>query len=274
MVDAGCRRAVLEVSSHSLALERVHGLAVPRGRVHQPDPRPPRLPRRHGRATSRPSACCSTSLLREDGHADPQRSTTTAPTSCAAPAAGTVWTYSADRRRPPTSGARTLQLSLDGTRFRAQHAARAARRSRRALLGRFNVQNMLAASAPRLALGLPPEAVAPRDRARCAACPGGMERVAAGQPFTVLVDYAHTDDALKNLLETVRGLKPRRVITRVRLRRRPRPHQAPADGRGGRAALRPRRRSPPTTRAASRPRRSSTRSAAACPAAARPRTRS
>jgi UDP-N-acetylmuramoyl-L-alanyl-D-glutamate--2,6-diaminopimelate ligase len=40
-----------------------------------------------------------------------------------------------------------------------------------------------------------------------------MERVSVGQPFTVLVDYAHTDDALKNLLETVRGLKPRRVIT-------------------------------------------------------------
>ena len=40
-----------------------------------------------------------------------------------------------------------------------------------------------------------------------------MEKVAVGQDFTVLVDYAHTDDALKNLLETVRGLGPRRVIT-------------------------------------------------------------
>jgi UDP-N-acetylmuramoyl-L-alanyl-D-glutamate--2,6-diaminopimelate ligase len=40
-----------------------------------------------------------------------------------------------------------------------------------------------------------------------------MEKVQAGQDFTVLVDYAHTDDALKNLLETVRALSPRRVIT-------------------------------------------------------------
>jgi UDP-N-acetylmuramoyl-L-alanyl-D-glutamate--2,6-diaminopimelate ligase len=43
--------------------------------------------------------------------------------------------------------------------------------------------------------------------------PGRLERVDAGQPFTVVVDYAHTDDALRNLLETVRTLGPRRVIT-------------------------------------------------------------
>ncbi len=39
------------------------------------------------------------------------------------------------------------------------------------------------------------------------------ERVLAGQDFTVLVDYAHTDDGLKNLLETVRDLSPTRLIT-------------------------------------------------------------
>jgi UDP-N-acetylmuramoyl-L-alanyl-D-glutamate--2,6-diaminopimelate ligase len=40
-----------------------------------------------------------------------------------------------------------------------------------------------------------------------------MERVDAGQGFTLLVDYAHTDDALRNLLETVRELSPRRILT-------------------------------------------------------------
>jgi UDP-N-acetylmuramyl tripeptide synthase len=40
-----------------------------------------------------------------------------------------------------------------------------------------------------------------------------MERVEAGQPFAVIVDYAHTDDALRSLLETVRELGPRRIIT-------------------------------------------------------------
>jgi UDP-N-acetylmuramyl tripeptide synthase len=40
-----------------------------------------------------------------------------------------------------------------------------------------------------------------------------MERVDAGQPFSVIVDYAHTDDALRNLLDTLRSLGPKRIIT-------------------------------------------------------------
>ena len=49
--------------------------------------------------------------------------------------------------------------------------------------------------------------------------PGRLERVQAGQDFAVIVDYAHTDDALKNLLETVRELGPRPRHHRLRLRR-------------------------------------------------------
>ena len=81
-----------------------------------------------------------------------------------------------------------------------------------ALVGRFNVENVLAALGAGLALGLPTDAVQ-RGIATLAGVPGRMEKVDAGQDFTVLVDYAHTDDALRNLLETVRGLGPRRVIT-------------------------------------------------------------
>jgi len=81
-----------------------------------------------------------------------------------------------------------------------------------ALVGRFNAQNVLAALGAGLALGLPADAVQ-RGIAALAGVPGRMEKVELGQDFTVLVDYAHTDDALKNLLETVRGLGPRRVIT-------------------------------------------------------------
>jgi UDP-N-acetylmuramoyl-L-alanyl-D-glutamate--2,6-diaminopimelate ligase len=80
------------------------------------------------------------------------------------------------------------------------------------LLGRFNVQNVLAALGASLALGLPPEAVL-RGLGSVTGVPGRLERVEGGQPFTVVVDYAHTDDALKNLLETVRELSPRRLIT-------------------------------------------------------------
>jgi len=43
--------------------------------------------------------------------------------------------------------------------------------------------------------------------------PGRMERVAAGQPFQIIVDYAHTPDALENMLTTLRALPHGRLIT-------------------------------------------------------------
>jgi UDP-N-acetylmuramoyl-L-alanyl-D-glutamate--2,6-diaminopimelate ligase len=208
MVDAGCRRAVLEVSSHSLALQRVHGLVF-RVAVFT------NLTRDHldfhGDMDRYFAAkrLLFESLLREDGHAivnlDDDRAGELLRVS-----RGTVWTCSIDNPAADIQ-AQELSLSLDGTRFRARTPA-GPLEIETALLGRFNVQNVLAALGAALALGLPPEAVR-RGIAALRGVPGRMERVAVGQPFTVLVDYAHTDDALKNLLETVRGLKPRRVIT-------------------------------------------------------------
>jgi UDP-N-acetylmuramoyl-L-alanyl-D-glutamate--2,6-diaminopimelate ligase len=43
--------------------------------------------------------------------------------------------------------------------------------------------------------------------------PGRFDRVEEGQPFMVVVDYAHTDDALRNVIAAARGLKPKRIIT-------------------------------------------------------------
>jgi UDP-N-acetylmuramoyl-L-alanyl-D-glutamate--2,6-diaminopimelate ligase len=83
---------------------------------------------------------------------------------------------------------------------------------RSGLTGEFNVQNLLMAAASALAAGATIQQVE-EGVAALEIVPGRMERVDAGQPFVVLVDYAHTDDALKNLLQTVRDLKPRRVIT-------------------------------------------------------------
>ena len=104
-----------------------------------------------------------------------------------------------------------MRLGLDRTRLSARTPF-GRFELETALVGRFNVQNVLAALGAGLALGLPPDAVQ-RGIASLPGVPGRMEKVSAGQDFTVLVDYAHTDDALKNLLETVRGLSPRRVIT-------------------------------------------------------------
>jgi UDP-N-acetylmuramoyl-L-alanyl-D-glutamate--2,6-diaminopimelate ligase len=74
-----------------------------------------------------------------------------------------------------------------------------------ALTGRVNVLNLLAASAAAMARGLSLEqigAAAPKLHA----VPGRFEAVDAGQPFTVVVDYAHTDDALRNVLALARDL--------------------------------------------------------------------
>ena len=86
--------------------------------------------------------------------------------------------------------------------------------SRSPLLGRPNVYNLLAAAAAALALGFGVEQVE-RGLADLQAVPGRFEQVQSGQPFLVLVDYAHTDDALRNLLTTARQLINRsgRVIT-------------------------------------------------------------
>ena len=74
-----------------------------------------------------------------------------------------------------------------------------------ALTGRVNVLNLLAASAAAMARGLSLAQIA-EAAPRLHAVPGRFEAVDAGQPFTVVVDYAHTDDALRNVLTLARDL--------------------------------------------------------------------
>jgi UDP-N-acetylmuramoyl-L-alanyl-D-glutamate--2,6-diaminopimelate ligase len=83
------------------------------------------------------------------------------------------------------------------------------------LIGRVNVYNILAASAAAFARNCLPEAIS-RGVERLTCVPGRFERVDAGQPFTVVVDYAHTDDALRNLTSLAREFVARgggKVIT-------------------------------------------------------------
>lgn len=76
------------------------------------------------------------------------------------------------------------------------------------LLGRFNVTNTLAAAATALVSGLSMSAVVAGLQAPLSV-PGRLEPVVAGQPFTVLVDYAHTPDAIARVVETGRSLAHR-----------------------------------------------------------------
>jgi UDP-N-acetylmuramoyl-L-alanyl-D-glutamate--2,6-diaminopimelate ligase len=80
------------------------------------------------------------------------------------------------------------------------------------LIGKINVYNILAACGAALSYDIDPAMVA-RGIAALPAVPGRFERVDEGQPFTVVVDYAHTDDALRNVIAVARGLNPKRVIT-------------------------------------------------------------
>jgi len=80
------------------------------------------------------------------------------------------------------------------------------------LPGRFNVMNALAASAAALALGASPAAVKSGFET-LKSIRGRMESVDCGQDFRVIVDYAHTHDALANILSSLRPLTSGRLIT-------------------------------------------------------------
>jgi UDP-N-acetylmuramoyl-L-alanyl-D-glutamate--2,6-diaminopimelate ligase len=79
-----------------------------------------------------------------------------------------------------------------------------------ALIGEHNVMNLLGAVGVGWALGLAPEAIG-RALARVEMVPGRFEQVRAGQPFLVVVDYAHTPDALERVLTTARKITPARL---------------------------------------------------------------
>jgi UDP-N-acetylmuramoyl-L-alanyl-D-glutamate--2,6-diaminopimelate ligase len=80
------------------------------------------------------------------------------------------------------------------------------------LLGRFNLSNILAAASAGIALDLPLTAIKAGIEGH-ATVPGRMERVANTRGVTLLVDYAHTGDALENVLSTLRELATGRIIT-------------------------------------------------------------
>jgi UDP-N-acetylmuramoyl-L-alanyl-D-glutamate--2,6-diaminopimelate ligase len=207
MVDAGCSYAVFEVSSISLALKRVAGCAFKAAvftnltRDHLDF---------HGDMDRyfQAKRLLFEEQLRPDGvavlNSDDDRVRELGPSL-----RRRVLTFALGR--PADITTEELDISLAGVRFRARTPA-ATFDVRSPLIGRFNVQNLLGAIGALVALDVPPEAIQ-AGLAACAGVPGRLERVSVGQDFTVVVDYAHTDDGLKKLLEAVRELKPGRIIT-------------------------------------------------------------
>jgi UDP-N-acetylmuramoyl-L-alanyl-D-glutamate--2,6-diaminopimelate ligase len=99
-----------------------------------------------------------------------------------------------------------LELGPRGARFRVGGIELETR-----LRGRFNVENVLGAVAAARLLEIPDDAIAYGVK-ELRGVPGRFEAVDEGQPFAVLVDYAHTPDSLENVLRTARNLAQNRVI--------------------------------------------------------------
>ena len=101
----------------------------------------------------------------------------------------------------PSKNGIDVQVTYPGGTMRVQSA----------LVGRHNLYNLLAAVGAALALSVPPADIV-KGIAALKGVPGRFERVPNRRGILVVVDYAHTDNALENLLMTAREFKPRRVI--------------------------------------------------------------
>jgi UDP-N-acetylmuramoyl-L-alanyl-D-glutamate--2,6-diaminopimelate ligase len=206
MVAAGCGACVMEVSSHALALRRVDGIVFDAAVFTN-------LTRDHLDFHADMEGYFQAKrrlfeLLPRDRpaviNADDPRATALTET------AGMSVTYGINRPADVAPG--PLSYSLAGLSFDVK-TARGPLRVQSALVGRPNVYNILAAVATGVALGLPPAAIE-RGISTLRQVPGRFQVVSGREDdVTVVVDYAHTDDALRNLLETARPLASGRLVT-------------------------------------------------------------
>lgn len=119
-------------------------------------------------------------------------------------------------REPSRSGAAFLravdiQSSFDGLKF-VVDAGQMQFPIESPLVGHINVYNILLACGAALTYGLTVEQIQEGVR-KLERVAGRFERVEEGQPFMVIVDYAHTDDALRNVIQAARDMNPKRIIT-------------------------------------------------------------
>jgi UDP-N-acetylmuramoyl-L-alanyl-D-glutamate--2,6-diaminopimelate ligase len=206
MVGEGCGACVMEVSSHALALRRADSLRFAAGvftnltRDHLDF---------HGDMEAYFGAKRRLFEILPDGavgviNVDDRRGA-----ELVASARRPV-TYAIDAAADVRPG--PLTFTLDGLEFEIR-TPRGTLHVRSPLVGRPNAYNILAAAATAMALDLPFSAIE-AGVGRLDDVPGRFQVVsAAADDVRVIVDYAHTDDALKNLLETARPLATGRVVT-------------------------------------------------------------
>ena len=206
--DAGGTHAVLEASSHALAMERLWA-------CHFAVAVFTNLTRDHldYHKTIEEYSAAKRRLFEGMGAGAPGAGVINADDPYAAQLAGLAprtLTYGLKNAADLT--ARKIGLSFQGLEFTA-HTPRGNIEIRSPLVGRINVYNILAAIGAGIALEIPVSKIG-EGVANLALVPGRFERVDEGQPFRVVVDYAHTDDALRNLMATARELdSAARIIT-------------------------------------------------------------
>lgn len=120
-------------------------------------------------------------------------------------------TYSLDAASGADVRAIEVELAAAGSSFRVAAPGYEPLAVQSKLPGRYNVANALAAISVGVALGLPGEAIV-AGISRVGAIPGRMEVIDLGQPFTAIVDFAHTPNALRSALTVARELTRGRVI--------------------------------------------------------------
>jgi UDP-N-acetylmuramoyl-L-alanyl-D-glutamate--2,6-diaminopimelate ligase len=212
MRDAGCRQAVMEVSSHGIDQQRVRGLQFGAAVFTN-------LTRDHldYHQTIEEYFAVKMRLFTGETGAPPKVAVVNLDDPYGAQLAAHI---AADGRVPKqvTFGenaeadvrAENLSLNFTNTTFRLAWPG-GTMDLESPLIGRYNVSNLLAAIATAWALGRDPFVFLARLRA-FKGVPGRMERIDEGQPFNVLVDYAHTDDALRNALGMLRAITPGRLL--------------------------------------------------------------
>lgn len=206
--DAGGKYAVLEASSHSLSMDRLWGCHFQAAAFTN-------LTREHMdyHKTFEDYFAAKRRLFEGTGAGAPEVAVLNTDDGYGKQLAGlakSTVTYGLESDADITT--RKFHLSFEGLHFTAQTPNGKLEVTSR-LVGRINVYNLLAAIGAAQALGLSNEVIEKGIR-DLESVSGRFQRVDQGQPFLVIVDYAHTDDALENLIRTARELNPKgRIIT-------------------------------------------------------------
>lgn len=203
MADAGCEYAAMEVSSHSLVLERVHGLhfaAAAFTNLTQDHLDFHKDMEHYFQAKALLFQRCDTAVLNLD---DDWGLRLAERVSCPR------LTYSAKRLEADliAKNIRLLPDQVQAVLVRDNDIAR----MRLNIPGMFSVYNGLTAIGCCLALGLTLEESAQALQSAQGIC-GRAEIVPTGRDFTVMIDYSHTPDSMENILRTVRGYARGRVV--------------------------------------------------------------